>query len=777
MADPWALSSSDGECAPLPLPATSSATLAARLAARGPPNPKGRPRKRPAAAKVAPSEVAEAEAMVTATAEPGLLGFLRSDIGSGAQRAVAKCVLRKHIPESPEIKRFRNWALGPQPRPLCPKNTEAILLDMPVKTVRRLATDTAIAVHFGSRAFVSALVSHIMAQINQHQLQPIAVITHVAYDETPMVMAAATRDHTDARQDVESATLRVILATASASGLRAAAEAAAAATVASGIGAAATAAAAASAAYPGVTAKKTPKTCKIMNTELHLGILCRSSGGRHILLCTPVTCPLQTLQSTTADLIVAHLKEVWQVPLLSHCRRNFPVNIDLSTADRASSNIKAEGYLNKESSNVWRLSVPCSIHMVHTVQERAFDVVSSILSGAIALARAQKQLGAFDIFRDLLTEVLRTSVRLVKAWPPEDSPRIQHRNALLDLLLAGNLTDQRRKVRLQHLLTGDLASASIEWHVGPGSAPDIAMWAKEVAELLAPYPTPILQRHRWVNSFPSLDSVALLANTHQLLKRVVPQWVGRLQNGKPGDLSDDSGDEAIAERDMPRAPDGQPDWKSWNEHQRSDAGKLAKGPYDGAMVVARITMQCQIRLLHALEERASHTWMNRVLQGWMGMGPQTRCRIVEAATQPATRPYFQSLHNLMFQDDPWQALAGHQRTQRETSLAFALLARAACAVYQLIHQPYRGFPYKLFALLVADGAHKLKLIRDIQDARPCLLDSFSSNFLRRYRNQLDSDECFAILQSIAVLQVVSLFSDIEIGTINIRCFTSQQNMR
>ena len=259
--------------------------------------------------------------------------------------------------------------------------------------------------------------------------------------------------------------------------------------------------------------------------------------------------------------------------------------------------------------------------MVHTVQERAFDVVSSILSGAIALARAQKQLGAFDIFRDLLTEVLRTSVRLVKAWPPEDSPRIQHRNALLDLLLAGNLTDQRRKVRLRHLLTGDSASASIEWHVGPGSAPDIAMWAKEVAELLAPYPTPILQRHRWVNSCPSLDWVALLANTHQLLKRVVPQWVGSLQNGKPGDLSDDSGDEAIAERDMPRAPDGQPDWKSWNEHQRSDAGKLAKGPYDGAMVVARITMQCQIRLLHALEERASHTWMNRVLQGWMGIGP------------------------------------------------------------------------------------------------------------------------------------------------------------
>ena len=690
------------------------------------PKPQPRPKAKPKGRPRRPAAVADAD---RGASIPGtLVSFLRPALGSSAQvaamRAWARPEEQRAEGERHRLKSLISGCLGPQARPVCSQIMEAKDLDIGRTGLVQRIKDLAAAVHFGSRAFCSSLLSHVLRNIQENNLRPISIFTHVAFDETPMVINLETCAGENGRQNIEVAIPSALRTSA-----------------------------------PQQSRKRdvAKATGKIMQFEGHFATLCRAANGRMVLGVAPVVSPPLALQRSNAELIVASIRENLSIPMLGECRRRFPVAIHLTAADRFSGNIKAEAYLRQAGTADWRLNVPCHIHMVHTVQEREMDMIKNLISGLIAFARTQQQTGALTLFREFLADVLRRSVDVYPRSPPEEDSHAEHREHVLSLLLTGSSADQARKVKLGVLLTGNFASERIAWYVGAGPQPDMLAWSRDVAKLLLPRATPVVERHRWMNACPGVDSAALLANIHSLLRRVVPLWIAALKGdgAEGGKGNDDDSESELGESvgPVPRLPTGELDWTAWNAAQRGDAKRFASSSFDGALLVVRVCFQLQIILLHGLEERSSLDWLGRVFQGWAGQGPSTPCRLVDAASLRLTLAYFKKCYKLLVSPDGWLALASHQTIQRESSLAFCLLSRGACAVYQLMHTPNKGFPYKLFSLLRLVGKPSFRVAaQDIQDAPACMLDSFSAQFLRRYRNALESDECLAVLQSIAVLQ-------------------------
>ena len=681
--------------------------------------PRGRPHKDRAAAAAAPTVSA-------------LNTFLRGGIGTEAQIAFVKACARP-IEPTPEVRTLTSWCLAAEARQFCSQAAEAKLLGISPKTLPQKIMDLGAAIHFASRAFGTSLLSHVLRQIEEKQLRPICLIRQIAFDETPMELTLQARDRHELRQNMEVPIPAAIPGSAQGENKQ--------------------------------SKSKSKQTAKIMQTDVHIAMLCEApSSGRMVMFCMPLTSTLQAMESNTADITVPLVRESLSFPLLETCRRAFPVRIDLTATDRASANLKTDSYFRQQDADTWRLTTPCHVHMVHTVQERQLDLTKNMISGLIAFARAQQQTGSVDILREQIADVLASSVHFVRAAQPdaEDDPHAYHRENVLKFICQDSVIDKQRKVQLRYLLTGDFASKRVVSHIGAGPVPDKLCWATEVARLLLPGATPVLQRHRWMNACPSIDSAGLLANIHSLLERAVPRWIAKLRNKEipRGDAwSDDESDEApMDSSELPRCPNGEPDWKAWNEAQRGDARRFARSSFDGALLVARIAFEPQIVLLRGMEERSSSDWMGQVFLGWAGGGPRRPCRITDAASLRLTNKYFGDVRELMVASSRWLALAGHQNSQREASLAFCLLSRAACTTYQLIHAPNRGYPYTLFGLLDVAGTVRFAAAAEaVRSAPRCALDSFSAAFLRRFRESLASDECLALLSSVAVLQVFARF--------------------
>ena len=63
-------------------------------------------------------------------------------------------------------------------------------------------------------------------------------------------------------------------------------------------------------------------------------------------------------------------------------------------------------------------------------------------------------------------------------------------------------------------------------------------------------------------------------------------------------------------------------------------------------------------------------------------------------------------------------------TVKHRSLGFRLLSRAACGLHRLLRMPHRGYPYKLFKLLLGDG--------EAGHPAECLQDELAHAFLKHY---------------------------------------------
>ena len=175
-----------------------------------------------------------------------------------------------------------------------------------------------------------------------------------------------------------------------------------------------------------------------------------------ISIVVPYSSPILHVESCNAESLYAVMQDRLKLgPLWHQLRSLFPLQLNISTCDSASSNLKYEAALASEQ--LHRLRLPCEVHLLSRVASRTYAAVAADISGMIAMCLASRDGGAMRKLREALATVIADSTVVSASTPPGPShPHALQRDRLLDLCLSSSTaSDAARKVKLQAMLTGD----------------------------------------------------------------------------------------------------------------------------------------------------------------------------------------------------------------------------------------------------------------------------------------------------------------------------------
>jgi hypothetical protein len=239
-------------------------------------------------------------------------------------------------------------------------------------------------------------------------------------------------------------------------------------------------------------------------------------SDRFLCIKLPMSCPLQVCDSCSAEVIVKFLGEQGYVPGFETLRDLFHLNIDFSTSDRGSANVKGENSMVADCIGVprERFNFPCDAHMTSTAQGYGYKPIADTVSGVLATSLAQQVGGSVGKFRKEIVIIAIAQVRVYKCSPPPASAEQLHeRDALLDLFLPDSCPAKRlRKEQLKVLLnSGNVEGSTIAWYC-PEDNPNVEQWASAVAGAVFPHGITKFTRTRWLTSLEAIDEVGLLCN-------------------------------------------------------------------------------------------------------------------------------------------------------------------------------------------------------------------------------------------------------------------------
>ena len=475
----WDISSSDGEQVPgggaaarvaagvLPetgrreLPQQEQPSSSTALIESTKKRPRGRPprpRGRPPHKALKNSAARAAEEQIPGHAD--LARFLRPGMGGDLQSALTQGFLHAPRRVLPDIATVLSACLGANPRRIGTKNLEADLAGMTIYKWTHRVQDLAATIHLAAKTCTTSMLSHLGFGIDQGRLRPVASVSHLCFDETPMCVGAhleATGDAAARAADNKGARASQVFKTWQAE-----------ATVGflfHVVSQGDTAAPVAAGDFHGVPEGDTA-------ARAAAGVHGDARGGQPLFLQIMLDPVLQALDSVTGETSKAAIDKIWDIPLMQAVRAKFPRNIDVRTADRASANLRADAGLQAEKSSHWHLLISCNAHIAHTCQGRSYKPLDKTLSGLIAYALAQKPGGAIRKLREQLACVLRLSVRVLPGPAPRpQDPRCVHRDLILQACISGQtFAAARRRVHLQELLHGDLTSDTVEVPTSGGAS-------------------------------------------------------------------------------------------------------------------------------------------------------------------------------------------------------------------------------------------------------------------------------------------------------------------
>jgi hypothetical protein len=605
--------------------------------------------------------------------------------------------------------------------------------------------EVGILVHFSARCIIGSALSHLVA-LSDSEFSCIGVGTVSAYDETPMKLNVPSKA-TDLRRFRESETSVLVVDDRPPLEKR---------------------------------PKKETETCKILQSDHKILVLLKNKTSKRLMgVCFPIAPPLQITDSCTGAVLVKFLKEQMHVPMLEALRSRALFDFDVATCDRGSSNLLAEAALAQESLMRHRLTLHCNLHIGHTVQGKQYDPIQRFISGILAFALAQRSSGSSAKFRQALQLVLsKHCVPVHAARPAADDPRTVHRDRMLDLFLSTSVLDKQRKVSLKVLLTGDVTQDTINWFTNQ-EHPDKEKWAEKVAWNLYPHMTPLFPRSRWLKSHCCLNEVGLLCNIHNLYRNVVAVWCALVQNKPVGPLLKapnvepvESGSDGDEEAEMPDRgsflKDGQMDWSAYNEAQRGCALRLSKQDPGPTAIVARISLAPMVDMFRVVLDMGGREWELRSLRDAAKSG-QFRTRILECHKGKLSLPLFGSINNLLLSPAMWLALPSRCHTANFQALGFAMLARCAAGIFQLMHSPQSGFPCRLWRLLDQHGADA----DAIKHAPVCMQDSWTKSFLKTWPEASD----LLSTDARGLLTIIGAHASLDIGPTECRHATIRRCIR
>ena len=658
-------------------------------------------------------------------------------VGGLGHIAVAEAMTRPEVKPCGITDDLVEHMLGPLPRASVPFCAEYKTLAYSQSKYLREDTVLAGAVcHFGTRLWVSGLMSRVRSWFRRKTHKPVAVVLFGVSDETQLNMRVV-----DARtgRDAELA--------------------------------------------PRVTPEQyalSPAQSKLLDDSVHLsqygkggtqskiyqsaftlGFTIQSTQtSQYTTLLVPLSCPLQIADHGHAECTRALMEEQSFTPLLPAFMDEFPMRFDVRTLDQAASNAKCEDALNWESSLV-RARMPCEIHITGIVCSKMYDPISADLKGMIATALSSRPCQAMNKLYQALEAVAISSLKRYTARPPPPTSKIwQHRARLLQCLLPATSHGLKQREILERDLAGDWEADDIAWYtLDKGDSP--SAWAKRIVRALVPRRLVMFNRGRWLKSVDVIYAFALACNCHRLMARGIPVWLLLLQGvplgridvrtfaeSKHGPNHDTAGmawdigsnDEGSdADEPAPMRPTCPQDWVEFNDRQRGTAANWADSAPESRLIIEAVCFQPHVELLQGQLEVAGQKWKDE--QNYIAMQKQMARplhRIADAASQRLTTKYVE--RSLALVQEAWLFLPESAYTQANASLAFSILARGLGGIMHTLHRLHGKYPYKLFLLLFlamseATVVEFNALVAEILEdhiKRRCLFDDIALAFLTQY---------------------------------------------
>jgi hypothetical protein len=193
-SDPWQIDSGDeiDDVAPL---ASDAAQPLGSLDGGEPrqTRPRGRPRK---------AIVEQVQPQPGFMSDPLPLVGLRP-LGTPFEQSVVHHLNRQNLRTDCVPQLLLDSVLGPWPRGTAPQWCEAIAVGQDRKQFQNSILDLAAGVTFATRACVSSLASWLAHQFASKTLEPVACVTCIAYDETPLKLRAQGPQQHAARRQKE----------------------------------------------------------------------------------------------------------------------------------------------------------------------------------------------------------------------------------------------------------------------------------------------------------------------------------------------------------------------------------------------------------------------------------------------------------------------------------------------------------------------------------------------------------------------------------------------
>lgn len=121
-----------------------------------------------------------------------------------------------------------------------------------------------------------------------------------------------------------------------------------------------------------------------------------------------------------------------------------------------------------------------------------------------------------------------------------------------------------------------------------------------------------------------------------------------------------------------------------------------------------------------------------------------------------TKAYFTEVRSLLLEPHHWTLLPQVALTQHYVSTAFAMLARGAGGIVQLLMCLQLSFPIRIFGLLTEGAAQVAAEMEGVWQVMPCMLDDLTTKFMEKFPTAVDllSKESYD-LYFVLVLEVFS----------------------
>jgi len=589
---------------------------------------------------------------------------------------------------------------------------------LPRSTCRRYIDTLACAAYGGSMAFAASILSRIAQQQSAGTRRVVAVHRCISYDETPLGMCLPAEDDDPL---------------------------------------------AISAAGLPKSSKPASELCKLLQTELQLCIVSENlvSGGFEACVLT-IPRPLQVIERGTASCMHTALRAAQHVPHLDILRTvagPSSFHMAAGVADRAAANNSTEDALYAGLFRIPRVRLPCFAHCSSTAQGRAFNPVADETSGIISLALVMENSGCSASYRACVVDVLLQSIDVVLNAEPHGPghPCSKYLQCVLSLCLPGTPVGQRSATALRALLTSDITRERISLRV-VGGAIDQKMWARSVAALLLPRSIVLFPRHRWINSFESVNQVALLGMIHNILPRAGLKWLGEMRlkdvGASPESVapkvqawalseSEDDDQEVQEKQKKKKKPQRKevvgdaivmPDasktvnmmevWAAFNRDMKVKCERFfASSPQDRLMVM-RIAMAPSVRFLRLVEHIASERWQ---VKAWSGTSSTKSTSRMQVAADGVFDDFLQESFRKLYRSEySWAGVRPAGRTLGNAGIALAMLSSLHCALEQLVCCICRGIMFGLFCDL--DPAR----VDFLLSSPYCLRGEFANRVLRHF---------------------------------------------